>query len=212
MRIGLKQNQHTFTGAEAMLIGLSDPTPKNYGKFWTQAEVIDAFKPSEETMRNVTDWPQAEGITDLTHSDNKLWIAFDASAASAESFMRAEFWACTLSDGTIHAVCDMYHLPASVSPHVDYVTPGVKESDITHRHSARSLPQQHSNSLQHGSIDHRLTEDATLESIDPDSLEHCNRLVTPACIRALYNFSSPDPNDSVSPTNSMGIFAAGKLS
>ena len=41
-----------------------------------------------------------------------------------------------------------------------------------------------------------------------DPLKHCDELITPACIQALYHFEPQDPHAEVSPNNSMGIFEA----
>lgn len=41
---------------------------------------------------------------------------------------------------------------------------------------------------------------------NPNSLENCDREMTPACIRALYNFEALDPSEPVCVTNAMGIF------
>jgi tripeptidyl-peptidase-1 len=41
---------------------------------------------------------------------------------------------------------------------------------------------------------------------NPDSLEDCDRVLTPACIRALYKFEALDPSEPVSIANAMGIF------
>lgn len=40
-------------------------------------------------------------------------------------------------------------------------------------------------------------------------LATCDIAITPACIRALYQFEAPNPNAKVSPNNSMGIFEEG---
>lgn len=64
---------------------VSDPDSPNYGRHWSQDEVIEAFKPSGETIRNVTSWLHSHGIFEFTHSDNKMWFAFDTSVGKAES-------------------------------------------------------------------------------------------------------------------------------
>lgn len=85
MRIGLRQNQHAEENAERWIMSVSDPLSPNFGQHWTQDEVVEAFKPSQDTVRNVTAWLRSHDILDFTHSDNKMWFAFDASVAKAES-------------------------------------------------------------------------------------------------------------------------------
>lgn len=60
MRVGLMQNTLAQSNAEKWLMNVSDPDSPNYGHFWTQDEVIEAFKPSEECIRNFTSCPHGQ--------------------------------------------------------------------------------------------------------------------------------------------------------
>lgn len=84
MRIGLMQNEYARANAEQWLLDVSHPNSKDYGRHWSQAEVVRAFQPSLETIRNVTTWLYNHQIYDFTHSDNKLWFAFDIPVSKAE--------------------------------------------------------------------------------------------------------------------------------
>lgn len=84
MRIGLMQNENAQANAERWLTDVSHPASKDYGRYWTQAEVVNAFQPSMETIQNITAWLYHHEIYDFTHSDNKLWFAFDIPASKAE--------------------------------------------------------------------------------------------------------------------------------
>lgn len=47
----------------------------------SQEEVIKAFEPTEETVNVVKKWLTTVIPEDrITHTDNKAWLAFDASA------------------------------------------------------------------------------------------------------------------------------------
>jgi tripeptidyl-peptidase-1 len=52
------------------------------------------FTPSEETVSTVMEWLTLSGVAEgrLSHTDNKAWIAFDATAEEAESLLRAEYY------------------------------------------------------------------------------------------------------------------------
>lgn len=108
MRIGLKQNRYAMKNAEAWLMSVSQPDSPQYGQHWSQEEVIDAFKPSEDTLQNVTEWLHSYGITDFTHTDNKLWFAFDASVAKMESMLQTEYQEHMRRDGGFEVSCDHY--------------------------------------------------------------------------------------------------------
>lgn len=52
------------------------------------------FKPSEDSVAAVKEWLTSFGIGEhrVTHSDNKGWLAFDASVEEAESLLKTEFY------------------------------------------------------------------------------------------------------------------------
>ena len=134
VRIGLKQNEESMANAEAWLMSVSDPDSKDYGRFWTQDEVIELFKPTDDTLKTVTDWLSSNGVEEFTHSDNKLFFAFDAPTSQVERMLQTKVYAHSRSDSpAVLAACDQYYLPDYLRQHIDYITPGVRESDITDR-------------------------------------------------------------------------------
>ena len=133
MRIGLQQNQDALMQAEPWLMAVSDPTSPDYGRHWSQEAVIEAFKPANETIQAVEAWLSSHGVLQFTHSDNRLWIAFDMPAEQAENMLHTEYLEHQLSNGRFEVSTDRYLLPAYLQVHVDYVKPGVKGSDITGR-------------------------------------------------------------------------------
>lgn len=87
----------------------SDPSSPNYAKHWTAEEVVDMFKPSDDTVSAVKEWLTSFGIAGdrIAHSDNKGWLAFDASAEEVESLLRTEFHAYEHKDsGNIVPACE----------------------------------------------------------------------------------------------------------
>lgn len=51
------------------------------------------FAPADETVEAVKHWLFQAGIPDyrITHSDNKAWLAFDATAEEAEKLLLTEY-------------------------------------------------------------------------------------------------------------------------
>jgi len=51
------------------------------------------FAPAVDTVSIVMDWLITAGIAKerITHTDNKQWLAFDATADEAESLLHTEF-------------------------------------------------------------------------------------------------------------------------
>ncbi|KAK5164470.1 uncharacterized protein LTR77_009676 [Saxophila tyrrhenica] len=142
IRIGLNTNGDATRLAEQWIMAVSDPASADYGRHWTQDQVTEAFQPTEQTVNTVKAWLEEHGINRYTHSTNKQWIAFDTTAAKAEELLQTNFFEHQHSSGRTLASCDSYHLPDSVSAVVDYITPGVKASDVTGR-TRRSRQRRH---------------------------------------------------------------------
>ncbi|KAI0112601.1 protease s8 tripeptidyl peptidase [Nemania sp. FL0031] len=222
MRIGLKHNVEAIAKAEDWLMDVSHPSSPNFGKHWTQDQVINSFRPSDVSVETVTGWLVNSGIakTRITHSDNKLWLAFDATVTEAEELLKTEYY----HDGQygddedndkVVIGSNAYYLPAHVQEHVDYVTPGVKSITMDlkrlrrRRAAKRDTPR---------STAHRRSKNTHLRPIknaeevlsrDPNDLANCDSLMTPACLQYLYDYSPPSSHAKVSSKNSLGIFEEG---
>lgn len=72
----------------------SHPKSDKYGKYWSMEEVHDMFAPPEETVDAVKEWLTSFGIhsSRIIHSDNKGWLAFDATVEEAENLLHTEFY------------------------------------------------------------------------------------------------------------------------
>lgn len=92
VRIGLKQNQDALAKAQAWLMEVSHPESEKFGQHWTQDEVIETFAPSHDSVATVKDWiASVLGEKPVTHSDNRAWLAFDASVSELESLVHATY-------------------------------------------------------------------------------------------------------------------------
>ncbi|EHL01475.1 putative Aorsin [Glarea lozoyensis 74030] len=127
MRIGLAQN-NLDKGYEH-LMDVSDPSSSNFGKHWTADDVINAFRPSDETEREVRNWLIDGGIPSsrISHSENKGWFAFYATVEEAEKLLYTTYHEYKDSvTGGVMPSSDEYHLPKNIRRHIDYITPGIK--------------------------------------------------------------------------------------
>ncbi|KAI7181527.1 hypothetical protein D0869_10313 [Hortaea werneckii] len=213
MRIGL--TQQNLGNAHEHLMDISHPHSPNYGKHWTSDEVIDMFKPSDETVETVKNWLSDHGITGHVQSENKGWMAFHATVEQAESLLHTEYFEYEDSHtGGVLPATEQYHVPKHVQDHVDYITPGIKllapsnedsHAGKHHRRSTPSMDEVH----QQRPYSHRYVKLNQLDVLNPENasgnLSTCDTTITPACIAALYGI--PDANLS-HPNNSMGIFEA----
>lgn len=221
VRIGLAQSN--LEDAHYHLMRISDPASPHYGRHWTSEEVIDFFKPSNETIDAVTGWLAEHGIEDVTHSDNKGWLAFDAPVSTVEALLHTEYYEHhdSLTGGVIPA-CDEYYVPKEIQHHIDYISPGVKlmapmkaeAQGNMKRKLKRSTPKTHQSSPIHtsGKVPRspKLTgsfKEATASQASAayQDLSSCDTYITPACVAALYNISPGNKSD---PSNTLGIFEA----
>jgi tripeptidyl-peptidase-1 len=97
--------------------GSSHPESPKYGKYWTQEEIHDLFAPAEETVEAVREWLQMFGIHDsrIVHSDNKGWLAFDATVEEAEKLLRTKYYEHEhRRSSSVRVGCDVYGIPTFV--------------------------------------------------------------------------------------------------
>lgn len=123
VRIALHSNQHARQNGESWAQAVSDPDSAEFGKFWSEDEVIEAFKPADETLQAVNAWLSSNGILHHFHSENKQWLAFDITANDAEALLKTEYFERLLPDGRIEISCDSYSLPEELQEHVDFIKP-----------------------------------------------------------------------------------------
>lgn len=113
VRIGLVQNN--LEVGPNHLLDISDPASPRYGKHWTSEEVIEFFRPSDEGVDAVSSWLQEQGIVreEITHSGNKAWLAFHATARQLEQLLHAEYHDYEdLQTGGVSPACERYVTPA----------------------------------------------------------------------------------------------------
>ena len=186
VRIGLKQS-NLESGYER-LMEVSHPSSKTYGKHLSAAQVHDLFAPTEETVTAVKEWLIFAGVdaNSITGYENKGWLAIDMPAWQAEDLLSTEYYEHDSKDG-VRIGSDEYSLPASVSPHVDYIKPGVKMSPpLKKRVVKRDWPHPSWPSPPHGHP-HGYPGWQPPPGVYglPPELQNCGVNITPVCIQAL---------------------------
>lgn len=185
----------------------SDPASLNFGRHWTAEEVIEAFRPSQETEEEVREWLIGNGIPAkrISHSENKGWFAFYATAEEAEKLLYTEYheYEDSVTGGIIPA-CEQYHVPKNIRPHIDYVSPGIKllAPPQSHKSKREAFRVMEANEVVSRNVHGALKVELNAHP-DPNDLSTCDIAITPACIAALYKIP---PGHSKNPKNSMGIF------
>jgi tripeptidyl-peptidase-1 len=75
-------------------------------------DVHAAFAPHQETVDAVREWLTTSGIhgSRIVHSDNKGWLAFDATADEAERLLLTEFYEHEhVYSSKMRVGCDQYN-------------------------------------------------------------------------------------------------------
>lgn len=121
MRFGLsQQNLHLV---EEMLASVSHPESPKYGQHYSAAEIVETFKPSDETIEAVTTWLTDAGISRdrLRLSINKGWIHVNASTAEVEELLKTEYHVYTHPSGA-QQIGDYF---LKVIIHLRYIIDGI---------------------------------------------------------------------------------------
>lgn len=208
VRIGLtQQNLHR---AEEFVDNVAHPDSPNYGKHWTPHEVVEMFKPRKESVQAVMEWLGVEGIhpSRVTLSTSKTWLAFDASVREMEQLLKTKYhvFKHDTARGAQHVACDEYHIPGHLTEHIDMITPTVHfDRGLGHDRisNKEALPEENLPELKNRmALERRQTavtgivggpQDASnpKQGAEVDNammtLDQCDTMITPGCLRALYN-------------------------
>jgi len=171
------------------LLSISDPTSASYGHYWTAKEVAQRFSPTPHATSLTLDWLESFGIDKgrFTRSRDGGHIHLSVTVREASMLLGTKFHHFTNRDTEEqHIACHHYHLPRSLSGHIDYVTASASVS--VHTRSSRHSKQIPITSSAHYA---------------PESPVDCEKFTAPSCLRSMYNIpreNNPHPN------NSFGIY------
>lgn len=196
MRIGLAQNNLDKGGD--WLHEVSDPDSKKYGMHWTAKDVAEAFAPSQDTVDAVKEWLAAHGILEdrVHHGQSLGFLEFEASVTEAENLLNTKYNVYEHADTkTPHVACEEYSLPHGLAEHIDFITPTVHFDSMTKRHDKRTTPEKRTispgtdKSVGKPNSPSLPKLGTWLANGAPSSaLSTCNKVITPDCLRALYDF------------------------
>ncbi|KAJ7512566.1 peptidase S8/S53 domain-containing protein [Mycena galericulata] len=183
LRFGLTQPNVDMDTLEDLLNDVSHPESPNYGRHWTAARVADHFAPSDEAINAVTSWIADSGFAKerVRLSKTKGWVMVNATVAETEALLNAEYHVYVHESGKEHVACEAYHLPAHIVPHIALVTPSIDFNAMLTKRSAPTTAH-----IKPGT-GVSLKVGAEISTII-DELENCDVEITPACVRALYDF------------------------
>ncbi|KAH9029762.1 subtilisin-like protein [Lactarius deliciosus] len=156
-----QQNLHMI---ENLLMDVAHPDSPAYGQHWTPKKVVDFFAPSESTVSSSPNWLRPERLLDTEYH------IYEHPSGEKAGLVHC------------HEGCLSYSVPEHISDHVhlNYHIP---------EYPARLRRRANLNHLGQPSITHVPRALANGAKIDATiSLKHCDRFITPECLRALYDF------------------------
>ncbi|KAG9234614.1 putative alkaline serine protease AorO [Amylocarpus encephaloides] len=207
VRVGMSQRNLDI--AHELLMKVSSHDSPRYGKHYTPEEIVDLFAPSKTTSDAIIDWLVSEGIEadSISQSANKQWMQFDTEACTLESLLKTEYHVYEHAhNGKATIACDEYHVPSNIQEHVDYITPGIKIHSPGDRRSDDSTLGKRIFGVTgaKGNAALQPPKIRPMPTFNP-LITGCDTIVTPACVMALYNITTPSK---ASATNKLGIFEA----
>jgi tripeptidyl-peptidase I len=186
MPVKIAIRQRNLEHGHDMLMDISDPASPNFGKHMTSKEVADFFSPARESIIAIREWLAGAGIGTDRHtiSTSRSWIKFDASVEELEELIQAEYYTFTHKEtNQEHVACDEYHVPYTVHPHIDFITPTIRMAGVLKKRVTRSAeplsPDYHHPKYL------VLPKDAQSEAAGVDT-DTCYAAVTPVCIQRMF--------------------------
>lgn len=200
VRIGLaQQNLHR---AEEFVNEVAHPSSSKYGQHWSPRKIAEMFAPSQESIDEVKAWLSVSGIDParISLSPSQGWISFNATRVELEYLLKTEYHTYTHTSGQKHVATEHYSIPSHLQPHIDIITPTIHFDARVG--TSRSNHRQDLSSKQTFDLKKRtLATTARLGSASDASnpkqgitvfnalatMDDCDTMITPACLRALYN-------------------------
>ena len=175
LQIGLQESN--LDQLESMIYAVSTPGSSSYGNYMDGDAVAAMLQPSIDANSAVLDWLKGAGVTDV--DSDGTWLNFSTSVGTANSLLSTTFNYYE-NNGIQKLRTTQYSIPDDLADHIDLITPTTyfgkttAQAPVPKMHYPQILPRQ-TNST-----------NGTNSS--------CAALITPACIKQLYNISyAPDP-------------------
>ncbi|KAB8237172.1 polynucleotide 3'-phosphatase [Aspergillus alliaceus] len=181
LKIALQQ--HDVAGFEKALLEMSDPDHPSYGKhFKTHDEMKRMLLPTDTAVDAVREWLGSAGISDVDQDAD--WINFRTTVDKANALLDADFkWYVSQAKPIRRLRTLQYSIPDSVASHVNVIQPTTRFGKISPNGAIlHSKPSQ-------------IDETALTSAILSKDSSHCDSVITPTCLKELYNIGDykPDP-------------------
>ena len=184
---------------ESKIKSVSTPGSKTYGEYLDIDEVNALFAPSAKSESQVKSWLQSAGVETI-ESDGSL-VTFTTTIATANKLLDTEFKVYT--DGASEKLrTTEYSIPDDLAEAVDFVSPttyfgGLKPFAAVPRAGMASMESKR-----------QLKSSCFVGikfAVTPNTTQHFN-LLSPACLKELYNIGNYTVDKSAGSTIAFGSF------
>ena len=169
LQIGLAEKN--IDQLESKLMSVSDPRSPQYGNHFSKDDVESLFPPQDGAVDAVTAWLKSNGVSKI--STQGSWVNFATDVATANKLLDTKF-AHYSKEGTSKLRTTQYSVPDDLQKHIDLITPTTYFGNVK-----ANLPAAYRG------------EDIRREfQSRPDEIDSsCSNLITPSCIKQLYNIN-----------------------
>ncbi|KAH8433741.1 S53 family peptidase [Aspergillus melleus] len=173
IRLKIALQQGDADAFEKAVLDMSTPDHADYGKhFETHEDMKRMLLPRGESVSSVQEWLESAGITD--YEQDADWINFQTTVEKANALLETKFLWYNNKEKDIKRLRTLqYSIPDSVAGHVNVIQPTTRFGQIQpDRATLRSKPKH--------------IDENWLSKVSQNS-SHCDSVITPECLRDLYN-------------------------
>jgi tripeptidyl-peptidase I len=187
--------QQNIDSAAEWLMEVSNPKFPNFSRYWSAAEIVEKFSPSQEALINVVKWLEDSGISleRLRPSRDRAWLQFNATNSEVEGLLNTAY---VPGATNIHLLTANDSLPASIRKHIDFITPTTRLTGARTKAEKRMV----GTTFEEASSALSVTRGSDYKT--SDNLSKCSQYTTLDCLRVLYRIPT---GTTAHPNNSYGI-------
>ncbi len=164
--------QQKFDGLEKLLLDVSTPGSLNYGKHWTKAQVDQLFHPGDDAVSSVLAWLNGHGIEH--YNVDGAFVDFATDIGTANTLLDASYEYYE-NNGLTKLRTEEYSVPDALQNRIAAIVPGTYLGN-----SKKFIPMPGTEMSTRTAVKRDMASNST---VDPS----CQRFITPACLRQLYN-------------------------
>ncbi|KAF7552558.1 hypothetical protein G7046_g7379 [Stylonectria norvegica] len=192
LSIGLESDNHELF--ERTLYEVSDPSHPSYGKHLSREEAKALLNPRQEVSDSVKRWLTDAGVPRSQVQDDGPWLHIRTTVSEAENLLSTRFGVFARDEEQVVRTRE-YSVPAEVRDHITTIQP------TTFFGSAKKTQD-----VRRSVLDEKKAAKRGGGSGSYVDLNQCKTVVTPACLRKLYELPSEYPKSySKTPFGILGV-------